>query len=356
MKGKDSLCRPKISVCIPAYNRPREISELLHNLSEQDLGGWNIVICEDRSPQSQLIEQVVYDFSECHAELDINYYTNEKTLGYDGNIRMLLDKADGQYCLFMGDDDMLAAGSLSRIIDVLAQPNVGIVLRAWKSIDKETGKEIDEHRYFPEDRLFSPGIESIASFYRRSVFISGLTVHRDSARAFHTDRFDGMLLYQLYLVGRILLHMNGYYVSDILAVRRVGGEHFFGSSDAEKGRFFPKKLLPSHSVAFLRGLFDIARVLDEEFSPGVLALINKDLGRYSYPMLEIQARTLTKKEFLRYAYELASIGLGDVTMFWLYFYALLILGPKISNLLMRTATRFLGYTPNLAGSSGETVL
>ena len=311
-----------------------------------------MIICEDKSPRGVDIATVVRGFSEIYPELPIYYYTNQENLGYDRNLPMLLDKADGEYCLFMGDDDLLAPGALRRIMSVLARSDIGFVLRAWKSIDKDNGKDIEEHRYFSDDRFFTPGIESIAALYRRSVFISGLTVHREIARTFHTDRFDGMLLYQLYLVGRILSSKNGYYISDIVAIRRVGGAHFFGSSDPEKTRFVPNRLLPSHSVNFIKGLLDIAQVLNSEVSPGVLDLISNDLGCYSYPMLEIQAQKLSKNEFRRSAHQLARLGFGNIRMFWGYFYCLFILGPRICNSVIRATKHLIGHTPNMGGDCG----
>jgi len=343
---------PKLSVCIPAFNRPDELLQVLESLAAQGSGNWDVIICEDKSPRGQEIAEAVGKFSRTHPEIPIHYSSNENNLGYDGNLRRLLDKAEGEYCLFMSDDDLLESGSLERIISAVSLSNIGFVLRAWKGVHKNTGKTIEEHRYFSKDRLFLPGIDSVAALYRRSVFISGLTVHRETARKFHTDRFDGTLLYQLYLAGRILMEMNGYYISDIIAVRRVGGEHYFGSSETERSRFRPKQLLPNHSLAFIKGLFDIARVLDLEFCPGVFDLIRQDLGRYSYPMLEIQSRNLGKEDFYSYANQLAKLGLGNDTLFWIYYYLLRWLGPNISNRIIRLTKRLLGHTPNLTGSTG----
>ena len=349
------LPSPKLSVCIPAYNRPEELTHALGSVARQDPGDWDILVCEDHSPRATEIATVVSDFSRERPALDVHFVANEKNLGYDGNLRNLLDKAHGEYCLFMGDDDVLAECSLKRIIAAISRPNVGVALRAWKSVDKETGKDIELHRYFPDDRVFPSGPASVAAFFRRSVFISGLTVNRAAARKFHTDRFDGMLLYQLYLVGRILSEMDGYYVSDIVAVRRVGGEHFFGSSQSERSRFVPGQLLPSQSLSFIKGLFEMAFLLDKEIGDGVYKMIAQDLGRYCYPMLEIQAKRLTRREYRDYARHLAEFGLGNYFWFWLYHYALTALGPRVCNKVIRTAKKLLGRTPVLGTNSGQSV-
>jgi abequosyltransferase len=344
---------PTLSVCIPAFNRPDELMETLQSVASQRAGNWNILVCEDHSPRAAEIAKVVRDFSDEQPGLDVRFISNERNLGYDGNLRNLLDNANGEYCLFLGDDDTLAEGTIKRVIDAVSRPNIGVVLRAWKSVDKETGKDIEQYRYFNEDQIFPAGAAAVASFFRRSVFISGLTVNRAAARRFHTERFDGMLLYQLYLVGRILLEMDGYYISEVTAIRRVGGEHFFGSSQAEKSRFSPGKLLPSQSLTFIRGLFEIAAYLEEQTGSGVYEMIAEDLGRYSYPMLEIQAQRLPRSQYNNYARELARLGPGKYGWFWLYHYALLSLGPRVCNKMIRTAKRLLGRTPAFGICAGQ---
>jgi len=346
---------PKLSICIPAYNRPLELIEVLQSLARQERGNWNVLVCEDHSPRSAEIAEVVRDFSNEHSDIDVHFVINEKNLGYDGNLRNLLDNASGEYCLFMGDDDILADGTVKRVIDAASRPNIGVILRAWKSVNKDTGKDIEQHRYFTEDQIFPAGAAAVASFFRRSVFISGLTINREAALRFHTNRFDGMLLYQLYIVGRILLEMDGYYISDIVAIRRVGGEHFFGSSESEKDRFVPGQLLPSQSLTFIKGLFEIAAYIEEQTGAGVYDKIARDLGRYSYPMLEIQAQRLKKKEYNEYARKLAEVGLGKYGCFWLYHYTLMTFGPSLCNKIIRNTKKILGGTPVLGNSAGQTI-
>jgi abequosyltransferase len=345
---------PKLSVCIPAYNRPLELKEVLRSIARQERGGWDVLVCEDHSPRAAEIEQVVRDFSNEHSDINVHFMTNQKNLGYDANIRNILDNARGEYCLFMGDDDILADCVIKKVIEAASRPNIGAILRAWKSINKETGKDVEQHRYFKKDQIFSAGVNAVTSFFRRSVFISGLTVNRAAALRFHTGRFDGTLLYQLYLVGRILLEMDGYYISDIVAIRRVGGEHFFGSSESERERFAPGQLLPSQSLTFIRGLFEIAAYIGEQSGASVFEKIARDLGHYSYPMLEIQAQRLKKKEYNKYARKLGELGLGRYRCFWLYHYALMTLGPGFCNRIIRRAKRILGATPILSARAAQT--
>ena len=43
---------PLISLCIPAYNRPEYLSDLLSTIVNQDFKDFEVVVSEDNSPKS----------------------------------------------------------------------------------------------------------------------------------------------------------------------------------------------------------------------------------------------------------------------------------------------------------------
>jgi hypothetical protein len=208
------------------------------------------------------------------------------------------------------------------------------------------------HRYFPGDRLFTPGPGAAAAFFRRSIFISGLAITTEAARNLATDKFDGTLLYQLHLVGNLLMAKPGYYVSRMTAIRRVGGEHYFGSSASERERFEPRMLTPEHSLNFVRGLFAISASLESVHGPQVGRLIQSDIARYSYPLLAIQARTSSRSSFQLYASALSELGLGNYLSFRIYRAALSIAGFRVCDTFIELLKRLLGSTPVMGGARG----
>lgn len=343
----------RFSICIPAFNRPQELSDLLNSIASEPPGDWEIVISEDCSPKRKEIAQVVQQFARSHELLIVRFLATPANLGYDGNLRFLVDHAEGQYCVFMGDDDLWCAGALQELTKATdANPGVGVILRAWQTISKDTAEILDVHRYFPGDRGFKSGPETVAAFFRRSVFISGLTIRTDAARAIRTGDFDGTLLYQLHLVGNILMTMPGYYLSQMTAIRRAGGDHYFGSSASERERFAPRQLTPEHSLNFVRGLFAIVTSLESAHGPLVGRLIRSDIARYSYPLLAIQARTSARSSFQRYAAALSGLGLGKYVSFRIYRAALSLAGFRACDTIIDMCKRILGSTPVMGGARG----
>lgn len=334
----------RLSVCIPAYNRAAVLGELLESIATQDYRSFEIVVCEDLSPQRAQIQGVVRQFQSRYPGL-IRYFENESNLGYDGNLRRLIERANGEYCVFMGNDDLMCSGALAHIGAALSRhANVGVVVRSYASFDERPDRINQEFRYFPEERLFPAGAGSIATCYRRSVVISGMVIHREAAQRWATDRFDGTLLYQLYLVANILADMNAVFLPHILALYRNGATPDFGNSEAERGKFVPKEQTPESSLHFMRGMLDIAAHVESTRGVPIFKPILADLGNYSYPVLAIQAgRPATV--FIRYAWHLAGLGLGRSVMFYLYFLALLLLGPRQCDRLIRYAKKHVGHTP-----------
>lgn len=340
----DDQVEPLISVCIPAYNRPQTLSDLLDSVVSQDCSAFEIVVCEDGSPAQEQIKAVVARFQEAYPDKAIFFFANEKNLGYDGNLRHLLEVAHGEYCLFMGDDDLLCSGALARIGAVLERyTNLGAITRAYVATDRLTGQVLSEHRYYSGDRFFPAGVSSVGSFYRRFVTISGLVVHRARSLQLATSRFDGTLLYQLYLVANLLLDMDGYYISDMIAVRRAGGDHFFGSSEAERERFAPRTLTPQHSVNFMRGALNIAAYVEETRNVKIHERILKDFAAYAYPFLCLHSQN--KRIFWHYARDLAQIGFGKYRMFWVYVALLMVFDSATLNRMIQLSKRFLKRTP-----------
>src|SRR5438045_7316648 len=96
--SKANLSAPKISVCIPAYNRAERVKPLLDLILEQSYDDFDLVICEDNSPEREAIRKIVQGASDEHPGR-MHYFENETNLGYDGNVRNLIAKATGDYCL-----------------------------------------------------------------------------------------------------------------------------------------------------------------------------------------------------------------------------------------------------------------
>lgn len=342
---------PLISICIPAFNRPVQLEELLTSIRGQEFSGLEIVIAEDASPERKAIRAVVEKY-RASSIAQINYVENADNLGYDGNLRQLVALARGEYCLFMGNDDLLCSGALEQVRRAIDDyEDIGVILRSYRSFVGTPDNIQQEFKYFPDVRYFPPGKDTIITFFRRSVVISGLVVHRQTALELATSHYDGLLLYQVYLISNILASRPGLYLPTPLVLVRMDGRPDFGSSRVEAGKHTPGCRTPQSSLNFVKGMLVIAKDLDDSNRPEMYQAMLHDLANYSYPLLRVQ-RDFSIIRFFAYVYGLMQIGLWRSPLFFIYFITLVLLGGSVSDRLIGFIKRIFGATPRLGSFYG----
>lgn len=335
-----------ISVCIPSYNRVRVLRELLESILTQDFDRYEVVVCEDASPDRLEIRRVIETLPQAWRGR-VRYFENETNLGYDGNVRNVLARAAGEYCLLMGNDDLMCAGALKTVAKGLeTHADVGVVLRTYASFDSSPAVINQVFRYFAGKRIFEPGASTIATFFRRCVVLPGLVVHRATAVRHATPDFDGTLLYQLYLVGRILAEKRGLFLPEILTLYRNGGIPDFGNSEAERGKFVPGIITPDASLHFMASMLRIAAAVEQRSGLPVYRPIVKDLANYSYPFIAIQSQQ-PWRVFAQYCWRLGRLGFGRYPLFYAYLISLHVFGARRIEWFIRRIKKHLGHTPVL---------
>lgn len=342
----DGAAYPRFSVCIPAYNRAALLPELLDSIFSQDYDAFEVVIVEDGSPERVEIAAVAHAYAEKYPGR-LFYHENAENLGYDGNLRRLIEEATGDYVVFMGNDDLMAKGALSAMANaVRSSPQVGVILRSYSSFKTTPDDPVQTFRYFDSDFFFPAGAATITTFFRRCVFISGMVVRRESALAFSTDRFDGTLLYQQHLVGEILARENGIYLAQIVSYHRLGGTPDFGNSRVERGQFVPHEQTAESSVHFMRGMLSIAAAVAQSTGLPVYQPILHDIGNYAYPILAIQAQR-PRGVFFSYVRALGRLGFWRVPLFYAYALGLFIFGRNACDRVIAMIKRRLGRAPKI---------
>jgi len=336
----------KLSICIPAYNRPSELDQLLLSIVTQEYKDYEIVISEDDSPERAEISKVVQKYKTLYPNIQINYHENKFNQGYDKNNRILIDISKGEYCFFMGNDDLICQGGLESVARILEKyKEVGVIIRSYGSFYEQSSKVNEIFKYTNKEQYLPPGPKSIAYSFRRSVICSGMVYHRELAKKLHTDIFDGTLLYQVYLVTQILKTKFVVFNPEVTVLYRCGGIPDFGNALKEQGLFTPKKQTIESSLNFVAGMIKIAKFAGSQ-NKEIFKSIMKDIDNYSYPIIAIQSNR-NKIQFLNYVFSLVRLGLGKNIFFYIYVIGILFLGKKIMDKSIKFIKEILGYTPSL---------
>lgn len=337
---------PLVSICIPAFNRPKHIVDLLESIDchTDDI---EVVICEDYSPDRLKIREAINTFKQSTI-YNVQYFENEDNLGFDGNIRELVKRSSGRYLVYMGDDDLFIKGALDKYLMFLNDnDNHSYVLRSY--ISRLAGNSIENFNYLPKTTMLEPGEKTVAWLFKRSVVLCGFTISREEAVKYNTSELDGTLLYQVYLMACVCLNKSSIYCD--IPIAEVGvvfeDNSMFGSSKAEKDKYSTGKITDDNSINFTKSYFEVTEYIDRVYNVNITENVRVSLSKYSYPFLVIQ-RKRGLVQFLRYANRLQKdCGLGITYHFYIYKWSLAILGERMCNKIIRMMKKLFSYTPNL---------
>lgn len=340
------MAAPFLSICIPSYNRPEQLDELLASIDCKPVD-IEIIICEDLAPKRLEVRAIANAFTQTSAYLTY-YHENPINRGFDGNLRRLVECASGDFILFMGDDDLFLPGALAQFIEFLKQNrDKPYVLRAY--LTQHPDGRTEYFRYLPKTTLLTHSEATVAWLFKRSVTICGFTISRAEALKYSTTDLDGTLLYQVYLMAQVCLRNDSIYC-DIPVVHAVQtyrkDKPMFGFSEAEKSRFIPGSVSHDNSINFTKAYFEVTAYLDKQHGTNLTKLVRVDLSKYSYPFLSIQ-RKRGISSFLRYAKRLETeVGFGCTAYFHIYKWALVLFGEQVCDRLIARIKSAVRHTPN----------
>ena len=113
---------PKVSVCIPTYNRAEILPYAVHSVLKQSYGDFELIICDDASPDNT--PDVVKQWQDPR----IRYIRHPVNIKRSRNMRSGFEAAKGEYFIKFDDDDALTPQFLEKTVMVLeSNPEVDFV-------------------------------------------------------------------------------------------------------------------------------------------------------------------------------------------------------------------------------------
>jgi len=199
-----SFGRPLLSFAIPTYNRAKHLDQLLGVLIGQLHNESRVEVFISDNASTDNTPDVVETYRQ--QGLPIRYLRNETNLGPDFNIIQCHEQAAGQYVWVFGDDDLIAPGTMKRVLDALSSQLYDIIcIRAY-------AREEDyvHHRNFtPAPDLDLVKAEDLARhFHVFFTFISGIIVNKERISSLPHRPFDSLLNTNLGQLGPCYAALN----------------------------------------------------------------------------------------------------------------------------------------------------
>lgn len=141
---------PKISVIIPAYNAEKYISECLNSVLSQDFDDFEVLCVNDGSTDKT--EEIINSFNNPKVIL-----INQKNIGASISRKNGLEKAKGDYILFVDSDDILEEHTLKLVYENAIKNKSDIVYFKYFEYDgknKTPYIDSDYSRCFPKVKNF----------------------------------------------------------------------------------------------------------------------------------------------------------------------------------------------------------
>lgn len=159
---------PRITIALPTFRRPATTAVALASALAQSYPAHEIIVSDDTPDDS--VERVVAAAGDDR----VRYVANRPALGIPDKFNDLLQRATGDWMVFLGDDDAFAPELLATVADAIrAHPAATLVHTRVRMVDSQ-GKLLAEDQV--PQAVLSPAallVELFQYWYRFRVTITG---------------------------------------------------------------------------------------------------------------------------------------------------------------------------------------
>lgn len=227
------MIKPKISICIPTYNRQHFLMQLLDSIASQaDAKDVEIVISDNAS--SDDTKEKVEKFKAIYP--NTIYYRWDSNQGADKNYMNAVEISTGKYCWLMGSDDIIPEGAIAKVLNFITDKDIYIVGRSEADINLKKLKDRNWLIDSEPTQIFDFSKKNEITRYFDSCqrlggifsYLSSIIVRRESWDKYPCDeKFYGTLYSHVYvLLSMVMNKCILVYIKDPLVVSRGGNDSF----------------------------------------------------------------------------------------------------------------------------------
>lgn len=103
-----------VTIGIASYNRPLTLGRTIDSVLNQSYTNVEILISDDCSPDQEIDNIIQY---YCNKDSRVTYIKQEKNIGARKNYALLIEKASGEYFMWLADDDYISDNYIEEVIN-----------------------------------------------------------------------------------------------------------------------------------------------------------------------------------------------------------------------------------------------
>jgi glycosyltransferase involved in cell wall biosynthesis len=243
-KATSDAASVDVTVGIPTRNRSKLLDKAIASVLEQSYRDFTLVVSDNASDDDTA--SVVASFRDPR----LVYRPLERSISRHGNFNRLIELAETEFVVLLGDDDQLHPDHLSLTVETLKRwPSVGVAHTGCMIVDT-LGNTLEPHTRLVKTKD-SVAFESGAQFLDRAmksgwtVCLASATFRKAALVSGGGPREEDGLIDDLPLLMRIALDWDFAYVNRPLATMSA----HTGAASSSLGSFMPGGFRSSHSLA-----------------------------------------------------------------------------------------------------------
>jgi len=290
------------------------------------IGDVEIIVSEDCSPKKIEIRSLVEKIAQT-SQFVIKFNSNEINIGYDRNIKKLIDMASGEYILFITDDDKFSQGALDKLIRQLKKNSPAFLLTPFRHV-----KSGLVQRKYSNSHHIAGGLKSVNKYLFDNILVSGLVFKRSLIPAYEETKLDKLIYTQVYIFCVIALRNEGGYLDVELIECIEDGENAYGKSSSNLNEDLADRSRPISNLEFNKGLIRIVRMFDDDYNTSVHKMFSQEYSFRSWTGLS-ESKRISQNEMRNYFEKLIALDVKYNICPYLYFGVLTLFGYPFSQII-----------------------
>lgn len=271
-----------LTIGITSYNRVHELKRCLESVKTNYPDRIEILVSEDHSPRCNEIHEVVVAYNDCHHS-KVRFHSNPVNLGYDANLKKIIELAQGEYVFLLSDDDYLCKGAIDRVLKVLRTQKPGLLYGSY--VVEETN---EYGRSYEKNRIIGKSAYYAAHHIYDSILFSGLVLKKEIVEKLDAKPFLNKNYFQVYMFLYTMCYYGGIYVRFPTVVCVGDGENGFGKSESSK---YNPVLANRESVfsllEFHKGLIFVIKQFDKDYNQKIFLTFEWEYNLHSITGLSL---------------------------------------------------------------------
>lgn len=170
-----------IDILMPTYNRSnflkKNILLLEKQIVENKLSSCFRILVSDNRSEDDTWETLNSLKGEVSTKLEV--YRQSENIGLEPNAIFLLEKAEEEYVMYLGDDDYIPEGYLSFVVETIKNENAYCVIPGYSGLYPDGVVKPSRNADFDVKR-FEPGFTTVCEVSHFGHQLSGLVTRKES--------------------------------------------------------------------------------------------------------------------------------------------------------------------------------